>query len=199
MVSFYENVLSKTIEKTLNKEKECLKLDKAFTSLKFEYKKIYSGELPYYFEVSNEKINKRKLLKNVAVISDFAAQHLIESVAQFFKPEINGKRIFGDFISRDQMVSEVKKKLETLYAKISNYLSQKGEISSADIFFDINLFMETDLTYLLYKDWTEFLKFYDDLVGSDFTPEFKNTLRGFQSFIARILKEIAEFKIRNIR
>jgi len=199
MVSFYENVLSKTIGKTLNKEKECLKLDKAFTSLKFEYKKIYSGELPYYFEVSNEKINKRKLLKNVADISDFAAQHLIESVAKFFKPEINGKRIFGDFISRDQMVSEVKKKLETLYAKISNYLSQKGEISSADIFFDINLFMETDLTYLLYKDWTEFLKFYDDLVGSDFTPEFKNTLRGFQSFIARILKEIAEFKIRNIR
>jgi hypothetical protein len=199
MVSFYEKVLRKTIEETLNKEKYCLKLDNAFTSLKFEYKKIYSGELPYYFEVSNDKINKRKLLKNVAVISDFATQHLIESVTQVFNPEINGKRIFGDFISRDRMASEVKKKLETLYTKIKNYLSQKGEISTADIFFDINLFMETDLTYLLYKDWNEFLKFYDDLVGSDFTPEFKNILRGFQSFIARILKEIAEFNIRNIR
>ena len=199
LIMFYENVLKKTFAETANKEENLSVLEKAFNSLKFEYKKIFSGELPCYFEINNEKINKRKLLKNVTVISDFSTQHLIENVAKIFNPGISGERIFSDFISRDQMASEVKRKLESLYKKISNYLMQKGEMSSADIFFDITLFMETDLNYLLYKDWNEFFKFYNDMVNSDFTPEFKNHLRGFQSFIARILKEIAEFKIRNMR
>jgi hypothetical protein len=199
LTNFYENSLKKTAANAPNNEQTLILLEGAFNSLTFEYKKIFFGELPYYFEVNNEKINKRKLLKNVSVISDFATQHLVESVAKIYKPGISGEDIFAGFISREQMTTEVKKKLETLYRKIGNYLSQKGNISSSDIFFDINLFVETDLNYLLYKDWSEFLKFYDDLVNSDFTPEYKNNLRGFQSFIARILKEIAEFKIRNIR
>lgn len=199
MTTFYEKVLKETIGNTVENVQDRQRIDNAFHSLKFEYKKIFSGELPYFFEINNEKINKRKLLKNIATISDFAVQHLVEGVAKTFKSRLSGDQIFGGFISRDQMATEVKKKMETLYQKIGNYLSQKGDISSADIFFDVNLFMETDLNYLLYKDWNEFLKFYYDLVNSDFTPEFKNTLRGFQSFIARILKEIAEFKIRNIR
>lgn len=199
LFSFYENVLKISIAELLKNEQESSKLDNAFNSLRFEYKKIFSGELPYYFEAANEKINKRKLLKNVAIISGFATQHLIENAAKIFKPGITGERLFVDFISRDQMSSEVKRKLESLYTKIEHYLSQKGEISSSDIFFDINLFIETDLNYLLYKDWNEFLKFHTELVNSDFKPEFKNNLRAFKAFIARILKEIAENKIRNIR
>lgn len=198
LFSFYDNSLKNSVKEFFKTDKEPQTLDEAFNSLRFEYKKIFSGELPFYFEATNEKVNKRKLLKNISIIADFATQHIIESAAQMYNPAITGRNIFGEFISRDDMGTEVKRKLETLYAKINRYLSKKGDITSSDIFYDINLFMEKDLNYLLYKDWSEFLQFYNDLVNSDFTPDFKNNLRAFQSFIARILQEIAKFKIRNI-
>ena len=198
LMSFYSNVLKKSMSEAMDLG-AVEKLDNTFNDLRFEYKKIYLGEFPYYFEIDHEKINKRKLLKNISIISDLALQHLIEGVIKIFKPAMSGEDIFGDFISRDQMATEVKKKLEKLHAKINNYLSNRGGISSADIFFDINLFMETDLIYLLYKDWHEFMKFYNDLMTSDFTPEFKNNLRSFHAFITKILKEIAQYKIRKLR
>ncbi len=194
ILSFYDSLLRQDFKDFLKKDKELVKVDEAFNAYRYEYKKIFSGEFPYYFEADDEKVNKRKLLKNVAVLSDMAAQQLIESVAKLFKPEISGEQIFGDFISRDQMAAEVKKKLEKLHAKIGEYLANQKETSSADIFFDINLFLETDLNYLLYKDWDNFLKFYNSLVKSDFTPEFKINLKSFHSFIKKILNEITEKK-----
>ena len=54
--------------------------------------------------------------------------------------------------------------------------------------------MEADLNYLLYKDWNEFLSFYDNLSRINFSPEFEPTLRAFHSFLTRVLKEIVSEK-----
>ena len=54
--------------------------------------------------------------------------------------------------------------------------------------------METDLNYLLYKDWNEFLSYYDNLNRTNFSAEFEPTLRAFHSFLTRVLKEIVSEK-----
>lgn len=187
--SFYDVLLKNSLGGFLE-EKKCGDIDRGFMAYRFEYQKIYAGEFPYYFEADSEKVNKRKLLKNTAVLSTLATQQLIESVARIFNPEINGEQLFGDFIPREQMVMELKKKLEGLYNKINEYFSRRGELSSADVLFEVNLFMENDLNYLIYKDWNDFLKFHQTLIKSDFTPEFKINLKAFQGFIAKILNEI---------
>lgn len=193
LLSFYDKILKQSLSAAFPPGREP-EFDNIIEELQYEYKKMFSGEVPYYFESNNEKVNKRKLLKNVAIISDFATQHLILAMAKIFREDIAGDQIFANFISRERMALDVQKKLKNLYAKINSYLAQRGEITSADIFFEINLFIETDLIYLLYKDWHEFLQIYNHLLNTDFTPEFKANLRDLQAFIARILKEIAQFK-----
>ena len=88
---------------------------------------------------------------------------LIEAVARLFKPGISGNSIFENYVSRKQKSIEVKKKLIKLHTKINDYFTTKSGIAPSEIFFDINQFMEADLNYLLYKDWNEFLSFYDNL------------------------------------
>ncbi len=192
--SFYDSVLQNSLLEHFQNVKEINKIDKTFKNLRLEYKKIYDGEFPYYFDAENEKISKRKLLKNIIIISDFAIQDLIGNMANLFKPEISGNTIFENYTSRIEKASEVKKKLMTLHSKINNYFSKKGKITPADIFFDINQFIETDLNYLLFKDWNDFLNYYNKLVRTDFSPEFKANLRSFHSFITKILKEMVDKK-----
>jgi len=74
--------------------------------------------------------------------------------------------------------------------RINDYFSSRAELSSTDVLFEVNLFMETDLNYLIYKDWNDFLKLHQTLIKSDFKPEFKANLKAFQGFIAKILNEI---------
>jgi hypothetical protein len=175
-------------------EAEIGNVDEIFTALEFEYKKIYEGEFPHYFEEKDEKISKRSLLKNIIIISEMAIQELIENVAKLFKPEISGSNIFENYVSRAQKASEVKEKLVKLHTKINDFFSHKGQINPADIFYDINQFIETDLNYLLFKDWNEFLNYYNKLVRTDFSPEFKLNLKAFHSFITKILKEMVDRK-----
>ncbi|MCP5103664.1 MAG: hypothetical protein GY950_09815, partial [bacterium] len=192
--SFYDSKLQQSLKSTYAKKKELDKIDKIFNDLRLEYQKIYEGEFPYYFDWENEKINRRKLLKNIIIISDFAIQDLIENVAKLYKPEISGNTIFENYTSRAEKASEVKQKLVKLHSKINNYFARKEKITPADIFFDINQFIETDLNYLLFKDWNEFLNHYNKLVRTDFAPEFKDNLRSFHTFITKILKEMVDKK-----
>lgn len=194
ILSFYDSILRQSLAEFFQKEEEMQKIDKIFKDLRLEHQKIYEGEFPYYFDIDSEKVNRRKLLKNIIIISDFAIQDLIESVAKLFKPEISGNTIFENYTSRAEKASEVKEKLVKLHTKINNYFSEKTKITPADIFFDINQFIETDLNYLLFKDWNEFLDHYNKLVMTDFSPDFKTNLRAFHSFITKILKEMVDKK-----
>lgn len=187
---FYESILKKNLSPLFKTDKEIEDIDNIFKSLSLEYQKIYDGEFPYFFDEKNEKLNKRKLLNNIIIISDFAIKELIESIAKLFRPEISGSNIFENYKSRAEKASEVKQKLVELHTKINDFFSQKSKITPADIFYDINQFIETDLNYLLFKDWNEFLNHYNLLVRSDFSPEFRANLKGFHSFITKILKEM---------
>jgi hypothetical protein len=191
---FYESMLKESLLPMFKTEEEIAKGDEIFNSLKLEYKKIFEGEFSYYFDEKDEKISKRKLLKNIVIISDMAIKELIESVARLFKPEISGSSVFENYVSRAQKASEVKEKLVKLHTNINDYFSQKGKITPSDIFYDINQFIETDLNYLLFKDWNEFLNYYNMLVRTDLTPQFKINLKAFHSFITKILKEIVDKK-----
>jgi hypothetical protein len=194
LFAFYESLLQQSLKDHFKKDTTKKKADKIFKELKLEYQKIFDGEFIQYFKKDNEKINMRKLLKNIIIISEIAIQDLIENVAKLFKPEISGNSIFENYISRAEKSSEVKQKLEKLHSKINNYLSKKEKISPSDIFFDINQFIETDLNYLLFKDWNEFLNYYNKLIRTDFSPEFKTNLRSFHLFISKIVNEMTQGK-----
>jgi hypothetical protein len=188
--SFYENVLSKNFESFFKDKKELSEINRVFDELKSEFKKIYDGELPNYFDQASEKINRRKILKNIIIISDLAIKELIETLARLFKPEISGNSIFENYISRNQQSIVVKKKLTKLHTKINDYFTHRDNITASDILFDINLFIETDLNYLLYKDWNEFLYYHNHLLKTNFSTDFDTNLRAFHAFITKVLKEI---------
>ena len=191
---FYDNFLEEGLKKNIKSKAELKKVAAVMDSLQEEYKKIYEGELPKYFNATDERINRRKIIKNIVIISDVAIQEVIETVAKLFKPEISGSNIFEIYISRKQQSLEVKSKLSKLHDKISEYFSKKSTVSPADLLFDTNLFIETDLNYLLFKDWNEFLNYYNNLVKTNFSTEFDHTLRSFHSFISDLLKELGENK-----
>jgi hypothetical protein len=77
-----------------------------------------------------------------------------------------------------------------MHAKINDLFLNKAKITSADIIFDLNLFIETDLNFLLYKDWNEFLKYYHNLQFAESSTEFSANLRSFHVFLTQLLKEI---------
>jgi hypothetical protein len=194
MIYFYKNKLQQHLLNFASNKKVSKRITSSISEMHLEYKKIFDGEFPYYFSSENDKLNKRKLLKNIIMISDIAIQEFVESIAQIFNPEISGNNIFNNYTSRKQKSIELQSKLTKLHTKINDYFSNKDNITPSDIFFDINLFIETDLNYLLYKDWNEFLKYYNNLVNTNFSTEFEINLRSFHSFITNILKEIVNNK-----
>ncbi len=184
--NFYKKSLKNSIQ-----DKDKLKvIDEVVNESKLEFKKIFEGELPYFFDKNNNKVNKRNLIKNIIIISDITIQDLIETIAKLFKPEISGTNIFENYISRKEKTLDLKKKLTKLHTKINDYFSKKNNITPSEIFFDLNLFIENDLNFLLYKDWNEFLNHFNSLNNSNFSYEFDMKLKSFHSFITKLLKEL---------
>ncbi|MBN2346694.1 MAG: hypothetical protein JXO51_09925 [Candidatus Aminicenantes bacterium] len=194
LMAFNDVALWKSLQADPELKKDLGPVGDVFKSLKLEFKKIWEGELPFYFESDSNKIKKRRLIQNIVIITEVAVQELIETVARLFKPSVSGSSIFEKYVSRRQKSLEVKKKLIRLHTKINDYFTRKGGIAPSEIFFDINQFMENDLNYLLYKDWNEFLNYFDNLNRTNLSSEFEPTLRSFHSFLTRILKEIVSEK-----
>jgi hypothetical protein len=194
IIVFNDATLWQSLETDPGLKKELAAVSTVFKNLKMEFKKIFEGELPMYFDPETNKTKKRKMIQNIVIISEMAIQELIENVARLFKPEISGSSIFENYVSRRQKSIEVKKKLIKLHTKINDYFSNPGSIEPSDIFFDINQFMETDLNYLLYKDWNEFLSLYDNLSRSNLSSEFEPAMHTFHAFLTRVLKEIVSEK-----
>ena len=190
LIGFNDTMLLKCLDESGFDRKELGEIREIVKNMKMEFRKIGEGELPLYFDSEADKGKKRKMIKNIILISEVAIQELVESVVRLFMPEISGTSIFENYISRKQKSIEVKKKLIKLHSKINDFFIRRGSVSPSEIFFDINLFMETDLNYLLYKDWNEFLSYYNNLNRTNFSVEFEPTLRAFHSFLTRILKEI---------
>lgn len=192
IINSKEKIVNALINNEIIKEKEKKKVEEYFVNFSLEYKKIFDGELPIFFDKEKSKINKRDILKNVVMISEISIQELIENIAKVFNNEINGKIIFENYISRKEKSLEVKKKLIKLHTRINDYFSEKSKLTPSDIFYDISLFIESDLNYLLYKDWNEFLSYYNNLLKSNFSSDFNPLLRSFHSFITNILKDIVK-------
>ena len=159
-----------------------------------EYKKVFETEFRNYFEKDPEKVSKRDMLRNIVNISDNAIQELIENVSRMFNSSFECCTIFENYISRTHKAAGLKKRLINLHSKINDHFDNSEKITPSDIFFELNQFIETDLNYLLYKDWNEFLKHYDSLQKSDFSSNFKLNLKDFHLFLTKILEEIVDNK-----
>lgn len=194
IIAFNDSALWQSLQSNPELKKKLEPVGEIFKNLKLEYKKISEGELPFYFDSDSNKLKKRRMIQNIVIIAEVAVQELIESVALLFKPGISGNSIFENYVSRKQKSIEVKKKLIKMHTKINDYFTSKSGIAPSEIFFDINQFMEADLNYLLYKDWNEFLNYYNNLSRINFSAEFEPTLRAFHSFLTRVLKEIVSDK-----
>jgi len=194
LIAFNDSALWQSLQTDPELKKKLGPIGDLFKSFKLEYKKIWEGELPFYFDSESNKLKKRQMIQNVVITAEVAIQELIETVTRLFKPGVSGSNIFENYISRRQKSIEVKKKLIRLHTKINDYFTHKDDIAPSEIFFDINQFMESDLNYLLYKDWNEFLSFYDNLNRTNFSAEFEPTLRAFHSYLTRVLKEIVSEK-----
>ena len=187
LFAFYDSLLRENIQLNLNKKQNAA-LQNMLDSFKEEYQKIFEGELPNFFDDKKERSDRRKVLKNIVIISDIAIKEMIETTAQVFDPKISGGAIFEHYISRKEKADAVKAKLSRLHSKINDYFSRREHITPSDILFDLNVFIETDLNHLQYKDWNEFLYFYNHLTGANFSDDFDVTLKSFHSFITTLLK-----------
>ncbi len=192
---FYKTKLKNAFSTPKWTTKDIKMLDKAFLSMSQEYKKVFETEFKNFFEKDPDKVNKRDILRNIVNISDNAIQELIENVSRMFNSSFDCSSIFENYISRHQRAAGLKKKLVSLHTKINDYFDNSDKITPSDIFFELNLFIETDLNFLLYKDWNEFLKHYDNLQKSDFSSNFKLNLKDFHLYLTKILEEIVDKKI----
>jgi hypothetical protein len=192
LFSFYEKHLEPSMQKEVKDKSHLKKVRKVYDELNLEYQKIFEGELPNFFADSEEKLNKRKIVKNIIMISDLANQELIETVAQLFQPEISGSNIFERYISRKEQSRELKDRLSKLNLKINNYFNKKGNINQEDVLFDLNLFIENNVNYLSFKEWNKFLGYYNNLIKINFSSEFDLNLKSFNAFVAGLLKESEE-------
>ncbi len=191
LFAYYDNMIHENLVSRMpSDQSQCI--EKVLEGFKQEYKKIFEGELPNFFRSDSDRSDQRKVLKNIVIISDMAIKELIETTAKVFDPEISGGTIFENYVSRREKSDAVKARLSRLHGKINDYFSSSDHIPPSDILFDLNVFIETDLNFLQYKDWNEFLYFHNHLTEANFTDEFDVTLKSFHSFITLLLKELVQ-------
>jgi len=185
---FANRTLLPSLEKVYSDKDGILDVKPTFYNLVFEIKKIFDGELPSYFEVESNKMGKRRTVKNMLVISRFAMEEMIASVALLLNTDIPIRVIFPDYVPRHDLLGEALKKLKFMYDKINYYFVRKGNVESSEIILDVQLFMERDLHFLYYAKWNEFKAQYQKLSLAASPGDFEPVLREFHTFIGDLGK-----------
>ena len=186
--SFMSSPLAEAIGES--ERPEASALQEGAETLQLELQKIFHGELLHYFKEETNRMRKRKIIKNVIIMTELCIQEAIETVVRIFMPDITGSTIFEKYVSRKEREMVVKEKLLLLHQRIDDYFKQEKNASPAEVFLEINQFVDSDLNFLLYKDWNEFMNFYHSLNRCGFSSDFPPHLRLFFHFLNRLLKDM---------
>jgi hypothetical protein len=119
----------------------------------------------------------------------------IVTMVQAFNKDFEPKRVFASMADDLQRTQKLRQDLWDLRQHMQDALDLHLEMDASIILERLASFRETSLRNLMYKDWGEFEKLADSLMGAANSGEVRTMLRQFVGFLETLVQEVSKRSI----
>lgn len=182
--------LEQRVLKGLDPESALYQLYDSFVySLPFELKKVISTEL-MDISVARQTDTIRTRVENSHGILKDCFQQCVVQLAQHFDPGIEGRDIFGSFTARTEHSLRLRDHLGRLVRAVRAFQKKKDAAAAAEMKDAISRFYDTDMKYLMYRDWSGFELFFIEILKCKSLPALAQIGHRFETFLMTLFREV---------
>jgi hypothetical protein len=159
-----------------------------------ELKKVLNTELTD-ISVTRQAENVRTRVENSHGILKDCFQQSIVQLAQAFVPEINGARIFPDFMAKREQSLHLRDGLARVTRAVQDFQKGKDAPAAERMKTEISNFYDHNIKYLMYRDWSGFELFYIEILKCGSLSGLTQIAHRFETFLVTLLREVQKRSI----
>src|SRR5438128_4116255 len=163
-------------------------------SLPFEMKKVISTELVDISVARQPDIVRARVENSHGILKDCFQQSLVQ-LAQVFNPLVQGHDIFSDFTAKFEQSVELREQLARLVRVVREFQSRRDDASAAEMKEAISRFYDTDMKYLMYRDWSGFELFFIEILKCPSLSALLQISHRFETFLSTLHREVQKRSI----
>ncbi|PYQ26252.1 MAG: hypothetical protein DMF81_00150 [Acidobacteria bacterium] len=163
-------------------------------SLPFEMKKVISTELVDISVARQPDIVRARVENSHGILKDCFQQSLVQ-LAQVFNPLVQGHDIFADFTAKFEQSVELREQLARLVRVVREFQSRRDETSAGEMKEAISRFYDTDMKYLMYRDWSGFELFFIEILKCPSLSALLQISHRFETFLSTLHREVQKRSI----
>jgi hypothetical protein len=163
-------------------------------SLPFEMKKVISTELVDISVARQPDIVRARVENSHGILKDCFQQSLVQ-LAQVFDPLIQGRDIFEDFTAKFEQSVELREQLARLVHVVREFQTHRDDTTAADMKEAISRFYDTDMKYLMYRDWSGFELFFIEILKCPSLSALLQISHRFETFLSTLHREVQKRSI----
>jgi len=156
--------------------------------LPLELKKVINTEL-LDISASRQTDSIRARVENSHGILKDAFQQSVVQLAQAFA-EVAGKDIFGDFTAKLEQSVHLRDGLATLVKAIREFQTKRDDAAATRMKEEISRFYDTNMKYLMYRDWSGFELFFIEILKCTSLPALQQIAHRFETFLMTLFREV---------
>lgn len=159
-----------------------------------ELKKVLNTELTD-ISVTRQTENVRTRVENSHGILKDCFQQSIVQLAQTFTPDIDGAKIFPDFMAKREQSVRLRDGLARVTHTVQEFQEKKDEASAEKMKAQISNFYDHHIKYLMYRDWSGFELFYIEILKCSSLSGLSQIAHRFETFLVTLLREVQKRSI----
>jgi hypothetical protein len=162
--------------------------------LPLELKKVVNTELTD-ISVTRQAESVRTRVENSHGILKDCFQQSVVQLAQVFDPELDGAKIFPDFMAKREQSIRLRDGLSRVIDAVQAFGKARDEKSAAVMKDEISHFYDHHIKYLMYRDWSGFELFYIEILKCGSLSGLTQIAHRFETFLVTLLREVQKRSI----
>jgi hypothetical protein len=159
-----------------------------------ELKKVINTEL-LDISVARQSDNVRARVENSHGILKDCFQQSVVQLGQVFDPTVSGRDIFPDFMAKLEQSVQLRDSLARLIKAVRAFQARKDDAASIRLKEAISRFYDTNMKYLMYRDWSGFELFFIEILKCTSVPGLVLISHRFETFLMTLYREVQKRSI----
>jgi hypothetical protein len=182
--------LERRVLKTLDPQTPLYELYDSFVyCIPLELKKVINTEL-LDISVARQSDNVRARVENSHGILKDCFQQSVVQLAQVFEPGLAGRDIFPDFTAKLEQSVQLRDGLAWLIKAVREFQARREEGASVRLKEAISRFYDTNMKFLMYRDWSGFELFFIEILKCTSFSALLLISHRFETFLMTLYREV---------
>lgn len=187
--------LERRVLKGLDPERPLAQVCDSFIyCLPLELKKVLNTEL-LDLSVARQSDSIRARVENSHGILRDCFQQSVVQLAQVFDPQVEGQEVFPDFTAKLEQSLRVREGLLLLIRALRRFQARRDDESAMEMKDEISSFYDSNMKYLMYRDWAGFELFFIEILKCSSLPALLQIGHRFETFLMTLFREIQKRSI----